>query len=581
MAAGMGFARSLNEAGILNSTLLGVVGGNSGGSWFLAQLAYSETFYANVTGPTPMSTLVEDWMVRQLPLLEPGDTIPELLDLVNQWVAPEMFPTWNKFMRAAAVVAFVVSGASNAWLEVFCAVVSTSSQDRKECAFMLQLLPAGVLLSVQFEGAWSLAIERMMELSDPAIHTSTATIRDRAQGLNWPEIRFQISNATAYTVDGPATAWTVDNESRPAQFLATPVAWAVPGLAGGPDARAGFDVPPAVDRQGVFSGTYGTDLVSYRQEPLAPKFGGHEPGVSLIASMSSAFGGLLGSYNLTLSFLSSSTTAAAIQDLEDEDPADPIGAENVTLDSALEAVRAFAAEMATPAKETVVSDGCRIAGAECIAAKPQTVVQCFLRLAARCFSSISLPVADLAVCSSGDTAEDFEQRRCPFSNTRMIDGAFVDNTAATMTLRGLQQNYGTENKLRLVITTNEDCKSRGASGCDHGDLSLLFAHSAPPHPGAPEVTIFERRWSRVHLRPLRGTRYASYAMVSTVTVDNNAVGIVGGQRVDLLLLALDGPVSTAIGLSTRKADRVRLGAYAADATRLAVRRTMERWLRIT
>ncbi|KAJ1626133.1 hypothetical protein T492DRAFT_217043 [Pavlovales sp. CCMP2436] len=84
MAASMGFSRAFDRAGLLSDPSLAKVASNSGGSWFLAQFAFSDAFYNSVVGETDLRKVVVAWMQKQAPLLR--QPLPEILDDVDEWV---------------------------------------------------------------------------------------------------------------------------------------------------------------------------------------------------------------------------------------------------------------------------------------------------------------------------------------------------------------------------------------------------------------------------------------------------------------------------------------------------------------
>lgn len=95
---------------------------------------------------------------------------------------------------------------------------------------------------------------------------------------------------------------------------------------------------------------------------------------------------------------------------------------------------------------------------------------------------------------------------------------------------------------------------------------------------APSATVFSTPWADVALDAVAGTSFVSVAELSTTTVANAAYDVAAGSRVELLVLALDGPIRLPIGVSTLEADYKALGAYAADAARVQVQDIVRAWL---
>mmetsp|Transcript_42594 Transcript_42594/g.134345 ORF Transcript_42594/g.134345 Transcript_42594/m.134345 type:complete len:304 (+) Transcript_42594:69-980(+) len=63
MTGGMAIARVFMNVGLLNNTKMYAIASNSGGSWFLSQLAYSDKFRnAVLTSGSNMTAVVTDWM---------------------------------------------------------------------------------------------------------------------------------------------------------------------------------------------------------------------------------------------------------------------------------------------------------------------------------------------------------------------------------------------------------------------------------------------------------------------------------------------------------------------------------------
>lgn len=250
MTMGMGAARALHKAGVLNDTRLRVVGSNSGGAWFLTQFTYSAQFYDDVTGDHDMKAVVTGWMDSQRPLL--AATLEDQLMDVSEWLAG--YPPLTSFMRAAIKLLNGLVRTPSV-LRTFCALSD-------KCVQFVSLATNGLTLAAGAQGSWSRYIGEMLQLYDGQITSKLASTADRTGGLLRPDLLFQMSNMSSSLVTlsahqhMPVLSHILGLNGEHTEHLSFPVAYRVPGTAEGAAERAGLLASEPVQQLGAYSYAY-------------------------------------------------------------------------------------------------------------------------------------------------------------------------------------------------------------------------------------------------------------------------------------------------------------------------------------
>jgi hypothetical protein len=169
--------------------------------------AYSDKFYRDVTGDKRIALVVFDWMETQKPIFGNATTAD-----IKDWV---------KDPRAAAVLELIIKSLNTLFL--IPRDVLAWALDVQVIAILDQLRGA-MNVAIQFEGSWSLFIERMFAVADPSLHRKQAIVKDRnPASIPFAALHFQVANMTSYLTDGPVMSWMVDAEGKPSPTLTMPL----------------------------------------------------------------------------------------------------------------------------------------------------------------------------------------------------------------------------------------------------------------------------------------------------------------------------------------------------------------------
>lgn len=150
MFACMGVTRALSRAGVFGpeyARQLQVLSSNSGGSWFLSQLAYSESFYGNVTGEEhQVAQMVHDWMGKQRSQLQPPSE--KVIENLKQWLGSTslegralvlIFKLVDWFRKRPLLTSLLCWSVRKQWAA---------------CELMLSATVGGISLGAETQGSW-------------------------------------------------------------------------------------------------------------------------------------------------------------------------------------------------------------------------------------------------------------------------------------------------------------------------------------------------------------------------------------------------------------------------------------------
>lgn len=553
--------------------------------------AYSERFYANVTGVTDMQRLVVEWMRVQAPLLQ--RPMSEILTDIDEWVGDGLAAG---VLKGVYVALEALRALGPRVLRQLCEADPRVHADA--CVTAIDELASALNLASEFQGSWALFVSRMLELADPAMASRPATLRARVGGLRAPELRFQLANLTASTVNGagvfrelmrlkpklgryvegisgPANSWRLNAAGQPAPYLTAPLMWAIPGtLREQPDPRAaaaaGWRTSAAVRSFGALSALEPPGA-EYVEEESVPLLGGKAPPLWLVTAMSSAFAAFAGSLNLTKAVL-----GELMEHTMPDSPPDELIASDLSAIGRA-AHELMAAARAQPGRSAACT---RVLDETCAAITVWNFFPCIFQVVGECAVSSLAYLADLAPCAKAHLPLRFDERTCPFPRARLADGGYADGVATAQTVGALQRAAGTGRKIRLVLTGNVDCDV--PAGCVNEAIAKLFTD--PPFARSwttPSQRVFAASWAQVVVAPLAGTNFTQAAVLKTHTVANAAFDVSAGTPVDLLILSNNAPIPLTIGLSTNATQIAGLGAYARDATADAVVQYVKSWLNAT
>jgi len=330
-----------------------------------------------------------------------------------------------------------------------------------------------------------------------------------------------------------------------------------------------------------------------KKQPLQMPFAGTTPSPYKIASMSSAAGGGLASPEVLRAIY------ATWNKYKSENEDSVFGART--------------AELAWPLKAILVG----------LSKQPELVTKCNYMGASSLFTFIDAVLCifendpfystQTAVCAQ----ERAEGKPCTFPSGQTVDGGYVDNTAATSTLKELIAineaiPAADRGPVRMIITTNTDCDELPpSSACKTNDLWQLFADYPDPSTGLPatpgdptaafslesfgidflppiqvykpanqifEFSMNDLAWDNVPHWQSGSSSVVFNTRVKTKTVQNDAYGIKAGVDVDLLLFASNGPVPLTVGFDASGADAyTNIATYAEDVAQAMIGRVTAKW----
>jgi hypothetical protein len=429
MAAGMGFGRSFHNAGLLSDTSLAKVASNSGGTWFLAQFAYSDKFYESVvSSEQDLHKVVVEWMGVQAPLLR--RPLAEITADLGKWVGNGLV---GGVLKGITVALWNISHLSRRTQALLCRLTGT---DVDACLASIDQLLSALVICSEFEGSWGLFIQKMMHLADPSMDTSQATQRDRKGGLLSPALYFQASNMTSSiansrsgAVVGPINTWRLNTSTRPPPYDTAPMHWGVPSAEALDGASAGFGVSPLVAANGVASALRGVEagFVTARSVPIV---GGDVVPVWFAAALSSAFAAFAGSPNMTWALLGGFAASEGAQPSASSVPGfeseldELLGlsdADAAAITRQLHASVSQLVEGTDPAQ--IPPEAQALIQKHCSPVTVWNVLPCLAGLLAHLPTLFLSLLADFAVCAeSSDIDPEFDTRTCAFPNVRVADG---------------------------------------------------------------------------------------------------------------------------------------------------------------
>jgi len=616
MAAGMGIARSLHRAGALGDASLKYASGNSGGGWFLSQLAYSEGFYANVTGETPMDELVVDWMSKQKRyLVVTAEGEAKLGEMAREWIGDNVYAEIATDVTLALI-------ALNAIRDGPCTVIDLSGEmTYEDCVGLINTLTGSFVTAITVQASWTYFIERMLATADPALADAPATLSARHAQWRGPALSFQVANMTHSIVRGgavpfPAESMRISAAFRMAPQEGNPLAYVVPGESSTADSAAGFQTSAFVRSYGLQTRAL---LTSGQARATSPEIvpGSETIPVARVAAFTSAFGGFLGSAVNTAVALGGLLLDVADGAAEDHDAARRrLDAPSASADAPEEARANFMASvqqlythLAQPgvaprtdelddlapgdAPDLEPSDECSASLAFCQALVGESSplddlfkwLQCLVRLIRFCAPAAVSYFSDMAPCATHTPLPlPFSQRSCPFPRARLIDGGYVENLASAQTIGMLQRTAAPGAPLRTIIGMNADTTGVTPIEAPLDDLRALFSENGgQPFMASlsvPNATVFAAKWADVKasLHVVQGTTYAVTAEVSTVTVKNEAYGVAAGSPIEILVLSMNAPIATTVGVTTDPENYELLGALAKDGASPQVEAVVSAWL---
>jgi len=150
----------------------------------------------------------------------------------------------------------------------------------------------------------------------------------------------------------------------------------------------------------------------------------------------------------------------------------------------------------------------------------------------------------------------------------------------------LQRQHPPGTPIRAILIDNTETDEPLQPPGGHPDARNLFSDNGGQDIGkgitAPSATIFAARWDDLGgSTHLGSTRFVNYLQVSTTTVANEAYEVAAGSPVDVLVLSLDGPISSVIGVTTNPANYAAIGEFAEDATSQEVVSFVREWFERT
>lgn len=185
------------------------VAGNSGGSWFVSQMAYSEGFFLNVTGDAPVETLVKDWMVKQEPNLVA--TKIEIYSNIAEWLGTGVVANvFGQFVEFLLVI-------RTPWLaNLVCTVAKSTGQVTYEtCRSTIDTLAGALVTGAVTQGSWGVFIERFIKTADPVMAKKPATLGARQSRWLSPALSFQACAAASGSPRLPPSCGSRASVCRP------------------------------------------------------------------------------------------------------------------------------------------------------------------------------------------------------------------------------------------------------------------------------------------------------------------------------------------------------------------------------
>jgi len=501
MFGATGFARALHNGGILDDPNLEAVASNSGGSWFLGQFAFSESFYNSViTGN--LDSLVQQW------LQSAGEDFTfTCLDLKTV----EKSSSIKKLKRAKLVPCQTQRDVVMTVLNIFEASHNISTD-----ALEADTLDGAVSTLLQFWRTrlnWAEHIIQTLNTTTPDMAEAVASPSARVGGLQGPWLHFQQTvGASAFDAGSTICNYGSVGDSTTAPFSCLPQQTIIPSASSGQGTmRSAYQTIPSQMklRPGFVyeppNKALGKTIVATQQATIATQQDdqtvGQEidpPKVTLLAAISSAAAGVTGN------------PMASLQ-----------GAKQML------SPNAYAAVLGAYSSLSVTGTIPKI---------PSLLLDFFKT------------APDNGVCTAPVMANGVPET-CTFPYQRLMDGGYVDNLALAQTVGTMQRRFPNQ-PLRLIIWS--DSQEKGWSDPNsYGATYPVFANSPATtgvKPGetatflcgitAPSPQAFDTNWvdvSKLYKKVGESAGNITYAELTTTTVENPAFGIQPGTTVNLLI----------------------------------------------
>jgi hypothetical protein len=506
------FSRAAHASGLLSAPALQLVSANSGGSWFLSQFAYDLSFYDDLLSHRHLEDILNDMWERF------NENLPEsALGHEADWDIE--LPGFAEQARAEPPRG--PPGSDPTPLEYIQRVLR------------LRNWRSFIRRQVLGERVSALPLERAYR---------------HGGAMPQAELLFQTANASTFYLYGPTgplsgfvvnqTGQLTPSATSPLPF--SPLAWAVPGTnSSDPDgdgSAAHWVVPTPADQ-----------LCS---------------AVALAASNSTGDRTLLG-------WLKAFVLGSSVL------PIWRLG--SFPIAQRVEAAPFFGNR---PKVADVVAASSAAAG---VISGPLSLYELLVGIAPGLFGKEQVrqavdetlaPFYELGVCTRPSSGLRDDDRLCRLPHVRLVDGAYIDNTAVAVAVGRMQRKAPDAPRLRFVIAHNGiEANPCAGTPCGPGtgrdDLSRLFAsgraRGAPMDhnlkPGdemrsclmqgvgcfCPQVFAADfAKEVEPTLRRVPGTSRATYTSLTTTTVANKAFGVAAGTTVDILIACMDAPLGTVV-----------------------------------
>uniref|UniRef100_A0A7S4SGF2 Uncharacterized protein n=1 Tax=Ditylum brightwellii TaxID=49249 RepID=A0A7S4SGF2_9STRA len=499
MFSAIGYARAFYNGGILDDPSLQVAGANSGGSWFLTQFAFSESFFNSVTTGN-LDDLVEQWLLSasefynvsciDLDKFEENSSYEDIKSLQFMPCQSQVHHA-KSLLTSVSVLSFMDTSRADADLDAAVSYVKTILRSKIN---------------------WAEFIIQTLNTTTPDMADAVASPAGRVGGLKTPWLHFQAAIAgSGFTNKGTVSNYGSVGNSRTTPAASLPHQFIVPSLSSGrgtmqssypaiPEQmklRPGFLYEAPNSKVGKAQRGETLETIEMSTNSLGELI--DPPKATLVASMSSACPGLAG------------CPMCLFEGLKQLVPTEVYKA-------VLGIYTTMSVVGSVPAHKYI--------------------------------TKFIMNSPNLAICMSQATPSGVPEE-CTYPHQRMMDGGYVDNLALAQTVGSMQKRFPTQ-QLRFIAV--DDDKKVG----DLWSLQFLFANSPFTKgikPGevttaffgvsAPSCQAFETNWEDLAelFKPVGGSAgNITYAEVTTKTVENPAFGIQGGTIVNLLIFEINSEV---------------------------------------
>uniref|UniRef100_A0A7S4SGG9 PLA2c domain-containing protein n=1 Tax=Ditylum brightwellii TaxID=49249 RepID=A0A7S4SGG9_9STRA len=492
MFSAIGYARAFYNGGILDDPSLQVAGANSGGSWFLTQFAFSESFFNSVTTGN-LDDLVEQWLLSasefynvsciDLDKFEENSSYEDIKSLQFMPCQSQVHHA-KSLLTSVSVLSFMDTSRADADLDAAVSYVKTILRSKIN---------------------WAEFIIQTLNTTTPDMADAVASPAGRVGGLKTPWLHFQAAIAgSGFTNKGTVSNYGSVGNSRTTPAASLPHQFIVPSLSSGKDTmQSSYQAIPAqMKLRSSFVYQTPNSTVDWLQlketqetiETSTNSLGeqSNPPKATLVASMSSAAAGFVG------------TPMGLFESLKQRLP-------SAVYDAVLAAYTLFSVTGSIPGNKYI--------------------------------SDFITDSTNLAVCTSPATSSGVPEE-CTYPYQRMIDGVYVDNMALAQTVGEMQKRFPKQ-QLRFITVNNSP-----KLGANY-DTQRIFANSqftkgikpgevipSGLGPSAPSCQAFEADWEDINEQYQlvgEGAGNITYVEVTTKTVENPAYGIQAGTIVNLLM----------------------------------------------